>query len=185
VAQGHVETQFASGQSITAARLAACCSQPLRLNSAVRDTTPYYMVMLDKVRSMASEYDIPAFSHRPISFLHLPRNDTSIGHKPARTPRSAGPEGSLYASFPGHEVIDEGVTGCVVADAAIRTLARVLALVRRRFEERFTVTRMAQDYVKSHIFLPPASAPVSSRPLAVTRPAHRALQNISAEARRH
>ena len=47
------------------------------------------------------------------------------------------------------EVIDEGVTGITVAtmDEAIRQLPHVLALdrraVRRRFEERFSATRMA------------------------------------------
>ena len=51
VAQGHDVTLFASGQSITSARLVPCCAQPLRLNPAVRDPIPYYMLMLDKVRS--------------------------------------------------------------------------------------------------------------------------------------
>ena len=51
------------------------------------------------------------------------------------------------------EVIDEDVTGCVVDSIkeAIPALDRVLALdrglVRQRFEERFSVTRMAADYV--------------------------------------
>jgi glycosyltransferase involved in cell wall biosynthesis len=61
VAQGHDVTLFASGQSITAARLVRCCEQPLRLNPSVRDVIPYYMLMLDKVRSMASEFDILHF----------------------------------------------------------------------------------------------------------------------------
>jgi glycosyltransferase involved in cell wall biosynthesis len=52
------------------------------------------------------------------------------------------------------EVIDEGVTGHVIDDMkdALPTLERVLALdrghVRRRFEERFCVSRMARDYVR-------------------------------------
>jgi glycosyltransferase involved in cell wall biosynthesis len=51
------------------------------------------------------------------------------------------------------EVVDEGITGAVVdnVDEAIATLPRVLALdrgeVRRRFEERFTASRMARDYL--------------------------------------
>jgi glycosyltransferase involved in cell wall biosynthesis len=54
------------------------------------------------------------------------------------------------------EVIDDGVTGYVVntMDEAICALGGVLALdrsrVRRRFEERFTATRMAQDYLKAY-----------------------------------
>jgi glycosyltransferase involved in cell wall biosynthesis len=52
------------------------------------------------------------------------------------------------------EVIDDGVTGYVVdtMDEAICALGGVLALdrsrVRRRYEERFSATRMAQDYLK-------------------------------------
>src|SRR5438477_5631113 len=52
-----------------------------------------------------------------------------------------------------HEIIDEGVTGHVVEslEEAIGALPQVLALdrraVHRRFEERFTATRMAHDYV--------------------------------------
>src|SRR5215475_10459932 len=82
VAQGHDVTLFASGQSITAAKLVRCCEEPLRL-SAVTDVIPYYMIMLDKVRSMASEFDIlhfhidqfhfPVFNgteHRTVTTLH-------------------------------------------------------------------------------------------------------------------
>jgi glycosyltransferase involved in cell wall biosynthesis len=52
------------------------------------------------------------------------------------------------------EVVDDGVTGLVVqsVDEAISALAQVLALdrarVRRRFEERFSASRMAADYVR-------------------------------------
>jgi glycosyltransferase involved in cell wall biosynthesis len=83
VAQGHDVTLFASGQSITSARLVPCCAQPLRLNPYVKDIIPYYMLMLDKVRSMASEFDIlhfhidqfhfPIFrdmAHRTVTTLH-------------------------------------------------------------------------------------------------------------------
>jgi glycosyltransferase involved in cell wall biosynthesis len=51
------------------------------------------------------------------------------------------------------EVVDEGVTGFIVEDeigavAAVSRIARVSrAGVRRRFEERFTSRRMAQQYV--------------------------------------
>jgi glycosyltransferase involved in cell wall biosynthesis len=53
-----------------------------------------------------------------------------------------------------HEVIDDGVTGWAVdsLEEAMCKLGQVLALdrvrVRRRFEERFSVARMAKDYVK-------------------------------------
>jgi glycosyltransferase involved in cell wall biosynthesis len=51
------------------------------------------------------------------------------------------------------EVVDDGVTGCIVEtmEEAVRALPRVLSLdrraVRQRFDERFSAARMAQDYV--------------------------------------
>jgi len=75
VAQGHEVTLFASGDSITAANLVACCTQALRLDPAVRDIVPYYMLMLDKVRCQAERFDVLHFHidhfHFPI-FRHLP-----------------------------------------------------------------------------------------------------------------
>ena len=54
------------------------------------------------------------------------------------------------------EVIDDGVTGKVVdsEEAAIAALPEILSYdrpaVRQRFEERFTASRMAQDYVSAY-----------------------------------
>jgi hypothetical protein len=55
VTQGHEVTLFASGDSITAANLVPCCTRALRLVTAVSDVVPYYMLMLDKVRSHAAD----------------------------------------------------------------------------------------------------------------------------------
>jgi glycosyltransferase involved in cell wall biosynthesis len=52
------------------------------------------------------------------------------------------------------EIVDHGVTGLIVdtMDEAIRTLPQVFTfdrrLVRQRFEQRFSATRMAKDYVQ-------------------------------------
>ena len=52
------------------------------------------------------------------------------------------------------EIIDPGVTGLIVGtmDEAVQRLHEVIALdrhaVRRRFDERFSATRMAKDYVQ-------------------------------------
>jgi glycosyltransferase involved in cell wall biosynthesis len=52
------------------------------------------------------------------------------------------------------EIIEEGLTGAIVetVDEAIDALPRVMALdrkkVRHRFEQRFSATRMAKEYVK-------------------------------------
>ncbi len=83
VAEGHDVTLFASGDSITAAKLDACCPKALRLCDGVLDPIPHYMVMLDKVRRRAHEFDIihfhidqfqfPLFreySHRAVTTLH-------------------------------------------------------------------------------------------------------------------
>jgi len=69
VAQGHDVTLFASGDSITSAKLVPCCSEALRLNPAVRDTIPYYMLMLDRVRRLAQSFDI---IHFHIDQFHFP-----------------------------------------------------------------------------------------------------------------
>ena len=75
VAQGHEVTLFASGDSITAANLVPCCTQALRLDTAVSNVVPHYMLMPDKVRSHAAEFDVLHFHidhfHFPI-FRHLP-----------------------------------------------------------------------------------------------------------------
>ena len=67
--QGHDVTLFASGQSITTATLVPCCAQALRLNPSVRDPIPYYMLMLDKVRKMAPQFDV---LHFHIDQFHFP-----------------------------------------------------------------------------------------------------------------
>ena len=69
VAQGHDVTLFASGDSITSARLVPCCKEALRLNPAVRDPIPYYMMMLDRVRRMAPKFDV---LHFHIDQFHFP-----------------------------------------------------------------------------------------------------------------
>jgi glycosyltransferase involved in cell wall biosynthesis len=70
VAQGHDVTLFASADSTTSARLVACCEQALRLNPAVRDPIPYSIIMLDKLRRMASQFEILHFHID--QFFHFP-----------------------------------------------------------------------------------------------------------------
>ena len=66
---GHEVTLFASADSITAAELVSCASTALRLDSNVRDPIPYYMLMLDRVRKLAEEFDI---LHFHIDQFHFP-----------------------------------------------------------------------------------------------------------------
>src|SRR5438067_5030009 len=58
---GHEVTLFASADSITAAKLVGCASVALRLDGNVRDPIPYYMLMLDRVRELAEEFDVLHF----------------------------------------------------------------------------------------------------------------------------
>ena len=66
---GHEVTLFASGDSQTRAELVSCAETALRLNPAVRDTIPYHMVMLDRVRRRAAEFDV---LHFHIDLLQFP-----------------------------------------------------------------------------------------------------------------
>jgi glycosyltransferase involved in cell wall biosynthesis len=69
VRQGHQVTLFASEDSITSAELVPCTSRALRLDPNVRDGLPHHMVMLDKVRERAGQFDI---LHFHIDYLHFP-----------------------------------------------------------------------------------------------------------------
>ena len=69
VALGHDVTLFASGDSITAANLVPCVPKALRLDASVRDTIPYYMLMLDRVRQRADDFDV---LHFHIDQFHFP-----------------------------------------------------------------------------------------------------------------
>jgi glycosyltransferase involved in cell wall biosynthesis len=83
VRQGHDVTLFASGDSVSSANLVRCVPMALRLDANVKDPIPYYMLMLDRVREMADEFDIlhfhidqfhfPLFrpiAHRTVTTLH-------------------------------------------------------------------------------------------------------------------
>ena len=66
---GHDVTLFASGDSITSAKLSSCCFRALRLDPNVRDTIPHFMLMIDKVRERAEEFDV---IHFHIDLFHFP-----------------------------------------------------------------------------------------------------------------
>jgi glycosyltransferase involved in cell wall biosynthesis len=69
VKQGHDVTLFASGDSITSARLLPFCDRALRLDPRVKDPVPYHIVMLDAVREMARQFDV---LHFHVDVLHYP-----------------------------------------------------------------------------------------------------------------
>jgi glycosyltransferase involved in cell wall biosynthesis len=69
VRQGHEVTLFASGDSLTAAKLVRCTDMALRLNPCVKEQTPYHVVMLDKIRRQVDDFDV---LHFHIDYLHFP-----------------------------------------------------------------------------------------------------------------
>jgi glycosyltransferase involved in cell wall biosynthesis len=58
---GHDVTLFASDDSLTSANLVSCAPMALRFDTGVRDTTPYYMLMLERVRRHLRNFDILHF----------------------------------------------------------------------------------------------------------------------------
>ena len=66
---GHDVTLFASGDSITSSELAPCCTRALRLDPSVHDVVPHFMLMIDKVRERAEEFDV---LHFHIDLFHFP-----------------------------------------------------------------------------------------------------------------
>jgi len=69
VQMGHDVTLFASGDSLTSANLVPCAPMALRLNKQVHDTIPHYMLMLDRVRQQAHNFDI---LHFHVDFFPFP-----------------------------------------------------------------------------------------------------------------
>lgn len=69
VRQGHDVTLFASGDSQTAATLVACTEKALRLDSGMQDPSPHNIVMLEKVRRQAGDFDV---LHFHIDHIHFP-----------------------------------------------------------------------------------------------------------------
>ena len=68
VRQGHEVTLFASGDSITKARLVAACRRSLRLDKHCIDQLAHHLVMLEHVFQRASEFDIVHFH---VDYLHF------------------------------------------------------------------------------------------------------------------
>jgi len=79
IALGHEVTLFASGDSVTSAKLEAMWPRALRLDGAVRDPNALHMMMLERVYQNASDFDFlhfhldyypfSLFSRQPTPFL--------------------------------------------------------------------------------------------------------------------
>src|SRR5688500_4504855 len=69
VRQGHEVTLFASGDSVTSARLVPVGDEALRLCAHCVDPIVRHMLMIEKITEMARQFDI---IHFHIDYLHFP-----------------------------------------------------------------------------------------------------------------
>jgi glycosyltransferase involved in cell wall biosynthesis len=79
IALGHEVTLFASGDSVTSAKLEAMWPRALRLDGAVRDPNALHMMMLERIYQRAADFDIlhchldyypfSLFSRQPTPFV--------------------------------------------------------------------------------------------------------------------
>ncbi|MCI0699636.1 MAG: glycosyltransferase family 4 protein [Planctomycetia bacterium] len=69
VRQGHDVTLFASGDSVTSARLVPACREALRLDKTCVDTLALHFVMLERVAREARHFDV---IHFHVDYLHYP-----------------------------------------------------------------------------------------------------------------
>jgi glycosyltransferase involved in cell wall biosynthesis len=69
VRQGHEVTLFASGDSVTKARLVPACRRSLRLDERCVDQMAHHLVMLEHVFARAADFDIVHFH---VDYMHFP-----------------------------------------------------------------------------------------------------------------
>jgi glycosyltransferase involved in cell wall biosynthesis len=69
VQQGHDVTLFASGDSVTSARLAATTRRSLRLDKHCIDQIAHHVLMLERVVQRAASFDV---IHFHVDYLHFP-----------------------------------------------------------------------------------------------------------------
>jgi len=98
VRQGHDVTLFASGDSITSAKLISPCPRSLRLDPDCQDSLAYHMIMLEEVFRRADDFDIVHFH---IDYLHFPvSRRTGVPNITTLHGRLDLPEhGALYRQF--------------------------------------------------------------------------------------
>jgi glycosyltransferase involved in cell wall biosynthesis len=69
VRMGHDVTLFASGDSLTSAKLVPCCKESLRLDTKCVDRLSHHILMLQRVFAAKEEFDI---IHFHVDYLHFP-----------------------------------------------------------------------------------------------------------------
>ncbi len=66
---GHDVTLFASGDSVTNARLVPACPRALRLDSQSQDRLAHHVLMMEKVFNEAADFDL---IHCHVDYIHFP-----------------------------------------------------------------------------------------------------------------
>jgi glycosyltransferase involved in cell wall biosynthesis len=109
VALGHDVTLFASGDSCTSAKLDAPWPRALRLDGSVRDPNALHMLMLERVRQQADDFDFlhfhldyypfSLFSRQPVPFVTTLHGRLDLPeHQPLFTTFSSAPVISISDS---------------------------------------------------------------------------------------
>jgi glycosyltransferase involved in cell wall biosynthesis len=104
VALGHQVTLFASGDSVTDARLVACAPRALRLDKGCRDPIAHHVRMLHEVFRRARSFDV---IHFHIDYLHFPLGPTlGVPHLTTLHGRQDIPDlGPLYGTYAGEPLV--------------------------------------------------------------------------------
>jgi glycosyltransferase involved in cell wall biosynthesis len=159
VRQGHQVTLFASGDSITKARLVAACPRSLRLDKRVDQEYFANAIkpllgdpLVELVGEIGDEEKDSFLGDAYALLLPIdwpePFGLVMIEAMACGTPVIAYRGGAIP------EIMEEGHTGFIVRALkdAVEAVRRVPELRRKRcrevFEKRFTAARMAQDYVQ-------------------------------------
>lgn len=74
---GHDVTLFAAADSLTTATLVPCCRRATRLDPMVVDPMPHHLLMLERVRQRAEDFDI---LHFHTDYLHMALFRDRVGH---------------------------------------------------------------------------------------------------------
>lgn len=115
VRQGHEVTLYASGDSVTRARLIAPCERSLRLDERCRDPLAHHLLLLEMVMQEAADYDV---IHFHVDYLHFPLSRRAgVPHVTTLHGRLDLPDlPPLYRAFPEQPLVS-------ISDAQRRPLA--------------------------------------------------------------
>ena len=122
IEQGHQVTLFASGDSITPARLAATCPRSLRLDDSCVDPLAPHLVMLERVFAEAHRFDVVHFH---TGFLHFPAARRAM-QPDCRRPRQLSAHAGAHwrQVVAGYTLLDVAYKVVGVSSVGLRTFWR-------------------------------------------------------------